>query len=146
MVVRVDSQTCAYITIDGNNMISGLREKILNALSKSGVDAGEVLTTDTHAVNAIVMTARGYYPLGEAISEEALIKHITLAVEEALKNMKTGATAWRVGTVPKVNVIGEKQIEELSLLADKALQRAKRTAIPLFAVAGVLLIALLAIL
>ncbi len=146
LVVRVDSQTCAYITIDGNNMISGLREKILNALSKSGVDAGEVLTTDTHAVNAIVMTARGYYPLGEAISEEALIKHITLAVEEALKNMKTGATAWRVGTVPKVNVIGEKQIEELSLLADKALQRAKRTAIPLFAVAGVLLIALLAIL
>ncbi len=146
LVLRVDGQTSAYITIDGNNMISGLREKILEALRETGIDAGEVLTTDTHAVNAVAMTARGYHPLGEAIPHEKLITYTRDAVKAALSSMKSASAAWRTGTVPKVGVIGEKQIQEMSLLADRALKRAKKTAVPLFAAAGLLLLALLYIL
>lgn len=142
LVIRVGEQTCVYITIDGNNMVSGLREKILDALKELGVDVGEVLTTDTHVVNAIIVTARGYHPLGEAMPHEKLINYVKYAVREAFNNMKPASAAWRVGKVPHVRVIGEKQIKEMSLLADKALQRAKRTAVPLFAVAGLLLITL----
>jgi putative membrane protein len=146
VALRVDGQTCAYVTIDGNNMVSGLREKTLNALGELGIDAGEVLTTDTHAVNALVMTARGYHPLGELISHEKLIGYVKRAVEEALRDMKLGSAAWYADAVPNVTVIGEKQIEELTLLADRALQRAKKTAVPLFMAAGLLLTALLALL
>ncbi len=145
-VVKVRGQICAYVTIDGNNMISGLREKIFEALRELGVDEGEVFTTDTHVVNAIVMTARGYNPLGEAIPHDRLISYIKQAVAEALGNMKVASTAWRVGQVPSVKVIGEKQIESMALLADRAVQRAKQTAVPLFAVAGLLLIGLLIVL
>jgi predicted neutral ceramidase superfamily lipid hydrolase len=127
-------------------MVSGLREKILKALGEMGVDAGEVLTTDTHAVNAVVMTARGYHPLGEAIPYEKLISNIKDSVREALNNIKPASVAWRVGRVSDVRVIGENQIQEMSLLADRALQRAKKTAVPLFAVVGSLLVALLAVL
>lgn len=143
VVIRVGEQTCSYITIDGNNMVYGLRGMILDALKELGVDAGEVLTTDTHVVNAIIMTTRGYHPVGEAIPSEKLIYHIKHAVKEALSNMKPASAAWRVGAVPNVRVIGEKQIKEMSVLADKALRRAKKTAVPLFAAAGLLLIALL---
>lgn len=143
LVVRVGNQTCVYITIDGNNMVSGLREKILDALRDLGVDAGEVLTTDTHAVNGIVKTTRGYYPVGEAIPHGKLIKHIKRATREALNNMKPASVAWRSDRVTNVRVIGEKQISEMSLLADDALKRAKKTAIPLFTTAGLLLLGLL---
>ena len=146
LVVRVGGQICTYVTIDGNNMVSGLREKILDVIEKLGVDAGEVLTTDTHIVNAIGKTARGYHPLGEAIPHGKLINYIRQAVKEALNNMKPASVAWRVGTVPNVKVIGERQIEEMSQLADRALYRAKKTAVPLFAAAGLLLIALLIVL
>ncbi|MDH5494517.1 MAG: DUF2070 family protein [Candidatus Bathyarchaeota archaeon] len=146
LVIRVDEQTCAYITIDGNNMVSGLRRKILDALKELGVDEGEVLTTDTHVVNAIGVTERGYCPLGEAIPHERLINYVKRAVREALSNMKPASADWRVGKVLHVRVIGEKQIKEISLLADKALQRAKKTAVPLFAAAGLLLITLAIIL
>ncbi len=146
LVIRVEGQTCAYITIDGNNMVSGLREKVLNALKELSVDEGEVLTTDTHVVNAVVMTSRGYHPLGEAIPHEKLISYIKQAVKEALSNMTSASTARRVGKVTKVKVIGEKQIEEMSLLADKALRRAKKIAVPLFTAAGLFLIGLLVIL
>ncbi|MFQ6067913.1 MAG: DUF2070 family protein [Candidatus Bathyarchaeia archaeon] len=145
LVFRVDGQTCAYITVDGNNMISGLREKVLDALKELGVDEGEVLTTDTHVVNAIIMTARGYHPLGEVIPHEKLINYIKHAVREALSNLRPASVAWRLGEVANVKVIGEKQIEEMSLLADRALQRAKETAVPLFAAVGLLLAVLLII-
>lgn len=145
-VIKVGEQTCAYITIDGNNMVSGLREKILDALKELGVDVGEVLTTDTHVVNALIMTSRGYHPLGEAISHEKLIDYVKHAVREALNNLKNASATWRVGKVSHVKVIGENQIKEMSLLTDKALQRAKETAVPLFAAAGLLLIMLAIIL
>jgi len=145
LVIRVGEQTCAYITIDGNNMVSGLREKIFRALKKLGVDAGEVLTTDTHVVNAVGKTARGYHPLGEAIPHKKLIEYIKQGVKEALRNMKPASTSWHVGAVPNVRVIGEKQIREMTLLADRALNHAKRIAIPLFTMMGALLIAFLII-
>jgi len=145
LVIRVDEQTCAYITIDGNNMVRGLREKILDVIKDYGINVGEVLTTDTHVVNAIVRTARGYHPIGEAVPHEELIKYIKDAVRMALDNMKPATFALRVGEVSNVRVIGEEQIKELSLLADKALRRAKKTAVPLFMTAGLLLIALLSI-
>jgi len=124
-------------------MVSGLRDKILTSLRDLEVDSGEVLTTDTHEVNAIVMTSRGYHPLGEAISYERLISYVRSVVTDALNNMKHASAAWRAGTVPDVNVIGEKQIEEMPFLADKSLSRAKRIAVPLFGAAGLALLALL---
>ena len=56
-VVQVGKQKTAYVVIDGNNMISGLREKILAALTSVGFDESEVFTTDTHAVSALVVWA-----------------------------------------------------------------------------------------
>ena len=145
LVVKVGEQTSAYITIDSNNMVSGLREKILDSIKELGVEIGEVLTTDTHAVNAIITTTRGYHPLGEAISHEKLNNYIITGVKDALNTMVPASIAWQTGEVANVMVIGEEQIKELSRLADKALRRAKNVAVPFFATAGLLLIALLII-
>ena len=143
---RVGRQTSVYVTIDGNNMVSGLRDRILESLRDLGVDDGEVLTTDTHEVNAIVMTARGYHPLGEAISHEKLIRVVKAAVTEALGRLEPVSVAWRAGAVSDVKVIGEKQIQELPFLADRSVSRAKRISVPLFGAAGLVLIALLLVL
>lgn len=146
LVIRVGKQTCAYIIIDGNNMITGLREKILASLQEMHIDAGEVLTTDTHSVNAVVMTRRGYHPIGEAIPHEKLIELVKSTTREALNRLTPASFSWRVGQAQWIKVIGEKQIEELSLLADKALQKAKKRVVPLFTFAGAILIFTLALL
>lgn len=143
LVVRVDHQTTAYITIDGNNMIKGLREKILEALSKIGVDEGEVFTTDTHEVNAVVLNPRGYHPVGEAMNQERLIEYVKQAAINALANLEPVEVAWGTDTVSRVKVIGEKQIEAMSILLDKSIKRAKNLAVTLFPIAGAILAALL---
>jgi len=144
--IKTGNQTTAYVTIDGNNMISGLREKILSALSEVGVDDGEVFTTDSHAVNAVVLNARGYHPIGEAMDQETLIKHIKETATNALANLEPAEASWRTENVSGVKVIGEKQIEAMCMLADKALQRAKKLAVSIFPLAGVVLVALLLLL
>ena len=142
IVTKVGDQKAAYVTIDGNNMISGLREKILSELGEIGIVDGEVLTTDTHAVCGVVLTARGYHPVGEAIDQPKLINYIRQAAVNALDNLEPAEASWRTEIIPNVNVIGEKQIEELCFVADRTAKQAKRLAVSLFSAASVLLILL----
>ncbi|KPV61562.1 MAG: hypothetical protein AOA65_2379 [Candidatus Bathyarchaeota archaeon BA1] len=146
IAIKVGDRKAAYITIDGNNMISKLRERVLSMLQEISVVDGEVLTTDTHVVNGIVLTARGYYPIGEALDQNKLIGYIKEATLNALGNMETAEASWCIETISGVKVIGEKQIGTLCLLAERAAKQAKRIAISLFSIIGILLISLLMLL
>jgi putative membrane protein len=143
VVVEVDSQKAAYVTIDGNNMVSGLRDKILSALKELGIDDGEVLTTDTHSVCGMIRSERGYNLVGEVIDHLKLIGYIKEAAIHALGNMEPVEASWRTEVIPDVKVIGEQQITELTVLADKTTQRAKTLAASLFPAAAVSLVLLL---
>jgi putative membrane protein len=146
IVVKIGTQKTAYVVIDGNNMVSWLREKILSGLFAVGFDESEVFTTDTHAVNAVVLGRRGYHPVGEAMNHEVLLSHIREAASAALARLAPCSAGWLTLTVPKVRVIGQARIHGLSTLVDAALQRAKQIVVPIFALEGLLLILLLAVL
>ena len=146
LVVKVGGQTTAYVTIDGNNMITGLREKILAALAEFGISEGEVFTTDTHVVNAVVLNARGYHPVGEAMNHDLLIDYVKRAARSALGNLEPAEAAWATDTVSNVKVIGKQQIAAMSTLLDKAMRKARNMAILVFPLAAVVLAALLLLL
>lgn len=146
VVAGVGGRKAAYVTIDGNNMVSGLREKVLSELQEIGVEAGEVLTTDTHAVSGVVLTPRGYHPVGEVMDHNTLIDYVKQAVLSALGNMEPAKVAWRTITIPKVKVIGREQIYGMALLTEKAAQRAKKVALFSLSAVGLLLIVMLLVL
>ena len=143
---RVADQKIALLVFDGNNMISGLREKILSYLVSSGFDDGEVFTTDTHAVNAIVMGRRGYHPVGDAMDHTKLLSYVKTVASMAMERLKPSESSALTLTVPNIQVIGKDRIEGLSMLVDNALQKAKRVVIPIFGFEGLLLILLLSVL
>ena len=144
IVVQVEKQKTAYVVIDGNNMISGLREKILDALTSVGFDESEVFTTDTHAVSAVVTGRRGYHPVGEVMSHEVLIRCICEVTKKAETNLEASKAGCLRLVVPQVRVIGEARLQSMSILVDKAIQKAKKTLIPVFGLEGLFLILLLA--
>lgn len=146
IAIKVDGEAAAYVTIDGNNMVSGLREEILSALKEMGFANGEVLTTDTHAVNGIVLTERGYHPVGEAMDNTKLISYIRQAAMNALADLESAKVSWRTETISGVRVIGEEQIRALCRLTEKTATEAKRVAIPLFSTVAVLMTILLVLL
>jgi putative membrane protein len=139
IVLKTGEQKAAYVVIDGNNMVSGLRERILSSLRFMGIEEGEIFTTDTHAVNALVLTSHGYHPVGEAIENEKLIAYIKDATSSALANLEFVGVSFRSIKVPNVKVVGAKQLETLCLLIDKAIRRGKRAAVLVFGISGLLL-------
>ncbi|HEY9756680.1 MAG TPA: DUF2070 family protein, partial [Oculatellaceae cyanobacterium] len=143
IVVEVDSQRTAYVVIDGNNMIPHLREKILSALTDAGFSECEVFTTDTHAVSALVTGERGYHPIGEAMNHAVLIGYLVEAAKKAAQTLELAKSGFVEFTVPKVRVIGEERIKSISLLVDKGITMAKKTAPAIFGVEGLMLILLL---
>jgi len=142
VVITVPGQTAAYLVMDGNNMISGLRERVLTQLSELGVDIGEVFTSDTHEVNATI-TGRGYHPLGEAIDNDALIELAYTSVREALANRGAVEMAWKEVRVEGVRFLGSKNVDLLTAATDAAIVEAKRAALVLFPLALVTTLAVL---
>jgi len=139
VVVKCGDQMTAYIVIDGNNMVSGLREEILSYLSSLGISEGEVFTTDTHAVSALILGGHGYHPVGEVMDKTRLLGYIKDVTLAAIATLDPAKAAFGGVIVKDVTVLGAQQLETLCLLIDRSLQTAKRSVIPVFVTAGVLL-------
>lgn len=137
--IEVDSQRFAYLNIDGNNMIGGLREEILDTAKHVGFDDAEVMTTDTHMVNGIVSARLGYHPIGEVGSRTALLNEVAAACREAMGNMEPSEVGVVSGQMP-VTTLGSKSLRRVMRLVYRI---SKLTALTLFPV--VLLIAALSI-
>ncbi len=116
LVVEVENQKTAYVIIDGNNMVPGLREKIIDSLSSIGFGESEVFTTDTHAVSALITGGRGYHPVGEVMDHEVLIRHIIEATKKAETNLETSTAGFLRFVVPQVRVIGEARLKSMTTL------------------------------
>jgi putative membrane protein len=143
VVVQVENQKTAYLVVDGNNMVPGLREEIFDALVALGFDISEVFTTDTHSVTASITGRRGYHPVGEVMDHIVLIRYIVEVAKAAEANLEVCRAGCRTFVVPKVRVIGEERLKDVTSLVDKAIVKAKRMAVPVFGVEGLLLILLL---
>jgi putative membrane protein len=111
LVVETNAGKNAYIVFDSNNIIQGLREEILARVSSLNFVEAEVMSSDTHMVNAIGATDRGYHPAGEMMEHKKVIQY----VEEALKGVELSpaeVSFMRVA-VDDVPIIGIKGIEVL---------------------------------
>lgn len=145
LIITVNDQTVAYIIIDGNNMISGLRERILSSL-KDLIDVGEILTTDTHSVSALHTIDRGYHPVGEAINIQLLIQHIKQTVSKAYQSLGPTQVSF-LSKEMKVKILSSKGLLDLSKLVDEiynyVIKLSPLLYIPSFSVAILLFITIL---
>jgi len=128
VAIEVGGDPFAYITIDGNNMIRGLREEILKSVKRVGFDDGEVMTTDTHMVNGVVSARLGYHPIGEVVSRDRIIQEVTSACSEALNNMEEGEVSVISGQIP-VTTLGQKSLRRVM---SQVYRMSKLTALTLF--------------
>jgi putative membrane protein len=126
--VEVDGQRFAYINIDGNNMIRGLREEIVESAKQIGFDDGEVMTTDTHMVNGIVSARLGYHLVGEVVSKVSLLDEITEACREAIADMEPVEVCVISGQIPVIT-LGSKSLRRVMNLVYRI---SKFTALTLF--------------
>ncbi len=110
-VFEVANQQTAYVLIDGNNMIPGLREQIITAVDT--VDRIEVMTTDTHIVNRVNADNR----VGGSLPAESLVALIKTLVDRARDDLEP-VEAGMARESAEVTVFGNDRTETLASTAN----------------------------
>ncbi len=113
LVVRNGNQIVAYLTIDGNNMHTGLREAILEDLETIGVSDGEIMTTDTHLVTGLVRSSLGYYPVGAHLDIGLLTQKVRETVQRAMAKMEESTAGFSKFSI-EVRVLGSETFRSIT--------------------------------
>jgi len=109
-VIEVMGQKTAYVLFDSNNIVAGLREKIIAEIKKLGVQEAEVMTTDSHCVNSV----RGVEnPLGMKIRGDVLVKRAVKVCKKALEDLEPVEAGAKVIKVRGIDVFGPQRSVEL---------------------------------
>jgi putative membrane protein len=98
-----DKKTNAYILMDGNNIVPGLREKTLESIVGL-VDDGEVFTTDNHVVNA---TMGGYNPVGLKLEQNKIVRVVTKLVERAKDDCEPCEVGVNSTIIKNIRILGQ---------------------------------------
>jgi len=102
LTIKANNTKNAYILIDGNNMIKGLREKIINSV-KDFVNDAEILTTDNHIVNVKI---GGYNPVGNGGNTEELIKTIQDLLKQSIDDLEEVTIGVKSGIITGIRLFG----------------------------------------
>lgn len=138
LAADVQGQTCVYVVIDGNNMVSGLREVLLSALKELGVDEPEVATTDTHFVNALSVSPRGYYTVGERMDWGRITWYVKESAAQALESLEPASFSFRRVGVRGLRIIGEDGLTYLGDVLEKGFRLFKRSSLSIIPPLGAL--------
>jgi predicted neutral ceramidase superfamily lipid hydrolase len=125
LVVKSGNQVVAYLTIDGNNMLTGVREALLKDLETIGVSDGEVMTTDTHLVTGLVRSALGYYPVGAHLDTGLLTRKVRETVQQAMATMEDATAGFSKFSI-EVRVFGSETFQTITSFVARIARRIGR--------------------
>jgi putative membrane protein len=109
MIVEVDNQKIAYILLDSNNMEIGFREQILEKISSLDIDEAEIMTSDTHFVNAL---SGGHNPVGTKVPE-LIIDSVFNCTKKAIDDLEEVTVACDVAMIKDIKTFGPNHATEL---------------------------------
>ncbi|MDI6888803.1 MAG: DUF2070 family protein [Methanocellales archaeon] len=130
-VVEALGQKTAYVLIDGNNMVAGLREAIISALP---TDETEIMTTDTHVVNM----ASGNNFVGMKMDRDELIKTIKEMTDEAIADLGPVQVGMNTEFAEDVIIFGSHRTAQLASTVNAIMAMGGALAISIVIVALVL--------
>ena len=128
LILDSGEREVALLSLDGNNMEPGFREEAIRILKTQGFDDAELLTTDTHVVNAISLSSRGYPPIGQNKPEE-IMEAIIIAANKARENVTPVGMGLGFGEVKDLCTFGERGFDVLTQDIAEAAGIAKRIGI-----------------
>ncbi len=109
LVIRACGQTTAYVLIDGNNILAGVRE-LLRDCALTLVDEAEIMTTDSHVVN----TLSGKNPVGFNVSADQIIPYLEQSIREALADLSPARAGGDTALCERVGVFGSQRIAQMA--------------------------------
>lgn len=134
MLTEVNNQKMLYVVFDGNNMQTGFREKMFEAIKNEypEIDMIETMTTDTHMVNTI---SGGGLTVGYK-HEETLIKAVLELIPEAINDLEEVSVASATARV-NIKTLGPNNSTELVTTISSVVSVSKLLAPLVFIIAAI---------
>ncbi len=124
-VLEVEGQKTAYVLIDGNNLIEGLREEIELGLNEM-VDEVVVATTDNHSVNSLMSDLN---PVGAQIPPSDVVSACRKATAKAVEDLERAEVGTDLAVVSGMNFLGAGKPEKI-LSATRAFISLSKATLP----------------
>lgn len=96
LLVEAGDHRTAYLVLDGNNAVPGLRETVRDTLLERA-DEAEVATTDSHIVN---LGLDGFNPVGRSVGPGTWAELAAELVEEAEEDLSAASASYAETRVP----------------------------------------------
>lgn len=125
LVTQINNHKAAFVSLDGNNLLCGIREKIKEEVSKLGYEISEVATTDTHVVTGTT-GGQGYNILGKVVTEMALIEKIIQTVKEAGSKISKCNVEFSKHIVRDISLLGQEGLRILWSITEESIHVAKQ--------------------
>ena len=109
LIIEAGDQKTAYILIDGNNVLAGVRD-ILRTHALTLVDEAEIMTTDSHVVNVL----SGKNPVGYHVPPELILPYLDKALKEAIQDLSWGEAAGSTTLCERVRVFGSQRMVQMA--------------------------------
>ncbi|MFN3803747.1 MAG: DUF2070 family protein [Pyrobaculum sp.] len=116
IVVQCDDRRGLLVVLDGNNLHSGLYDKIVATYRRRGYDVVEIVTTDTHRATGVGF-GRGYRIVGERIEHSRILEVVEKAVGSAERELGQLLVAYRRVEI-EAEVLGEEGFRKLQYAAE----------------------------
>jgi len=116
-------------------MLPEFREELLKRLEMKGFKSCELLTTDTHSVNALTTNMRGYSLIGEKENYEIALEYAEKTAMESKRELAKVNYSVRKIVIRGVRVLGKSILDELAKAINTSLKRAKKYAIVGYSIA-----------
>ena len=127
ILLKINDKTFDIVCVDANNMVLGLREKLM--AKKSSII--EICTSDTHYNASKVMNKLGYFPFGATSSEEEISSIINKLEKRAKQSLEKGIFSIKYNTA-RVRVLGSSLLDDYSIGMDEVFNFAKTGGVFLF--------------
>jgi putative membrane protein len=108
---------------DSNNLVIGLRERILSELNQQGLNMLEICSSDTHFSSG-KRTRLGYYALGKVTSYGDIIRAFREISQKALTNT-TPSTFSFLDSYSQIKLMGKDQFDNYATALNKSMNITK---------------------
>ncbi|MDP9305568.1 MAG: DUF2070 family protein, partial [Thermoproteota archaeon] len=122
---QIDNHNYLIGWSDSNNLVNGLREKILDELNNQGLNMLEVCSSDTHSSSG-KRTRQGYYALGNVTTDKDIVCAFKEISQKAISNTtSTSSSSSYLEGYSEIKLMGSDQFDNYAKALNKSMNITK---------------------
>jgi putative membrane protein len=108
---------------DSNNLVNGLRIRVLRELNNAGINMLEICSSDTHSSSG-KRTRQGYYALGNVTNDKDIIKAFSEISRKAMSKTASSSFSY-LDSYSQIKLMGRDQFDNYAAALNKSMNITK---------------------